>query len=418
MRFHACYLDRNPFFVQGTWFSNALAIETALITAPSRAGNRIFGRALLERLIVSCERAGVKRFFIETPVGRRLELQKLLDSFRSRPEVKVVDRFDNLFAHESGLDSEAPCIALSGNLVFLKSHLSRVLNEASLNPGQVRRVSSADSDSGGEITTGPFGKLLEQAGLRTEPIRRPTRELPFALNGRPEDREEAELRLARSLRWETADKDALMARILDRKLSWRISLRLARTRITPNQVTVANTALGIACGLMFAMVGYYWHLLAAILFLASITIDGVDGELARLQMSETDFGGKLDLITDNIVHVAIFAGIFVGVYRSSNDPAFLYLLPIQLGGFAAAAMATYLALRASGPRAEKWIQAVERCSGRDFAYMLVGFALIDRLSWFCWGTAFGIYVFAIILMVLTVRHWRISSQPDLSVRGS
>ena len=69
---------------------------------------------------------------------------------------------------------------------------------------------------------------------------------------------------------------------------------------------------------MFASPSYWIRLLGALLFLFSITVDGVDGELARLTMSETKFGGNLDLITDNIVHVAIFAGIFWGCYRMSG----------------------------------------------------------------------------------------------------
>jgi phosphatidylglycerophosphate synthase len=378
-----------------------LAIETALISAPSRSDNRIFGRYLLERVILACERAGVRRFFIQAPAGRRSEVECSLGSFRSRSDVTLVDRFELSL---DGIDPESPCIAFAGNLVFSKLQLKRVLDNAAQSPNRVFRFLSSDADHGGEIAVGPMRRLLEQSGLRNEPLRRSTGELPFALNGCPEDRDEAELRLARSLRHETAGTDALLARLLDRRLSWRISLRLARTRITPNQVTIANTLVGLACALMFAIPSYGWRLLASILFLASTTIDGIDGELARLQMRETEWGGRLDVLTDNIVHVAIFAGIFVGAYRASTNRIFLWLLPIQLGGFALAALSTFLALRTQGPQAEKWIEQVERISGRDFAYLLIGFALFNRLEWFCWGTTFGSYVFALVLIWLTVRR--------------
>ncbi|MBV8138583.1 MAG: CDP-alcohol phosphatidyltransferase family protein [Deltaproteobacteria bacterium] len=383
-----------------------MAIETALISAPSRGDNRIFGRYLLERVILACERAGVRRFFIQAPASHRTELECLLGSFRSRSEVTVVDRFEPCL---DGIDPESPCISFAGNLVFSKLQLKRVLDNAAQSPNRVFRFSSSDADHGGEIAVGPMRRLLEQGGLRNEPLRRSTGELPFALNGRPEDRDEAELRLARSLRHETASTDALLARWLDRRLSWRISLRLARTRITPNQVTIANTCIGLACALMFAIPSYGWRLLASVLFLASTTIDGIDGELARLQMCESEWGGKLDVITDNVVHVAVFAGIFIGVYRASANPIFLWLMVVQLAGFALAALSTFMAFRIRGPQAEKWIEKVERISGRDFAYLLIGFALIDRLEWFCWGTAFGIYVFALVLIWLTVRRRRVES---------
>jgi phosphatidylglycerophosphate synthase len=383
-----------------------LAIETALISAPSRGDNRIFGRYLLERVILACERAGVRRFFIQAPASRRSEVEGLLGSFRSRSEVTVVDRFEPCL---DGIDPESPCISFAGNLVFSKLQLKRVLDNAAQSPNRVFRFSSNDADQGGEIAVGPMRRLLEQGGLRNEPLRRSTGELPFALNGRPEDRDEAELRLARSLRHETASTDALLARWLDRRLSWRISLRLARTRITPNQVTIANTSIGLASALMFAIPSYGWRLLASVLFLASITIDGIDGELARLQMCETEWGGKLDVITDNVVHIAVFAGIFIGVYRAGANPIFLWLMVVQLAGFAIAALSTFMAFRIRGPQAEMWIEKVERISGRDFAYLLIGFALFNRLEWFCWGTAFGIYVFAVVLIWLTVRRRRVES---------
>ncbi len=297
--------------------------------------------------------------------------------------------------------------------MFFKSQLEQVLTESADKPGSIVRLTTTDADHGGEIAAGPCGELLRRGGINVnggslgatlgEHFRTPIGELPFALNGRPEDREEAELRLARSLRKETAAKDAPMARWVDRKLSWRISMRLARTAITPNQVTIFNTLLGLTCGWLFSTPGYWTRLLAAILFLVSITIDGVDGELARLKMSETKFGGKLDITTDNIVHVAVFIGIFVGCYRASGSIAYLWLMIMVLIGFGLCSYATYRSFSLRGAIAEKWLEGLDRWSGRDFAYLLVILALINRLEWFAWGTAFGTYVFAFGLIWLTAR---------------
>jgi phosphatidylglycerophosphate synthase len=406
----ACYGDRNISENRKLGFNTTLAIETALIAAPSRSNNRIFGRFLLERLVLACERAGVKRFYIAAPSSRRSEIASSLGSLAGRPGLTVVDKFDSSMAN--GLSPDTPCISFAGNLVFSKQQLKRVMADAAAKPNQILRFFSTDVDRGGQIATGPMQSLLEEGGLWTEPRPRPTGELPFALNGRPEDRIEAEVRLARSLRHETADKDSALAQLLDRKVSWRLSLRLARTRITPNQVTIANTFLGFACAWMFAMPSYGWRLLASLLFVVSTTIDGVDGELARLQMSETEWGGRLDVITDNIVHLAIFIGIYVGAYRASADSVFLWLLPIQLGGFACAIVATFVAFRWRGKQAQEWIDKVDRWTGRDFAYMLIGFALLNRLQWFCWGTAFGIYVFALVLMWLTFQGGNVQPEQE------
>jgi phosphatidylglycerophosphate synthase len=122
-------------------------------------------------------------------------------------------------------------------------------------------------------------------------------------------------------------------------------------------------------------------------------------------MSETKFGGMLDVFTDNVVHVAVFAGIFWGCYRSSGSSSYLYLIPVMLGGFALCGAAVYLALNIGEKGAEEWLGQIDRISGRDFAYLLVILALVNRLGFFAWGAAFGTYVFALVLIWATYRRW-------------
>ena len=381
-------------------------IETALISAPPRSSDQIFRRSLLERLLVSCERAGVKRVYVQASPQDRDEVGKSMGRFASDRRISIVDSFDELLRGPFGLDPSEPCVRLSGNLVFATSHLNGIIERDGGRTGPVMSTVSADYERGGSIATGPLAELIRADQNRASVMHTATY-LPFALNGRVEDRDEAEERLARSLKDETAQTDAPLARYVDRNLSWRISKRLARTSITPNQVTLANTLVGLTSAWMFASPSYWMRLLGSLLFLFSITVDGVDGELARLTMTETRFGGLLDVTTDNIVHVAIFAGIFFGCYRNSGNAWYLYLIPVVLGGFALCGLGVYLALSVSAKGAEEWLGKIDRISGRDFAYLLVILALIDRLGFFAWGAAFGTYVFAFILMWATYRRrWR------------
>ncbi|HXM89446.1 MAG TPA: CDP-alcohol phosphatidyltransferase family protein [Candidatus Acidoferrum sp.] len=358
--------------------------------------------------MINCERAGIKRFVVAASRERYPDVARAMGRFKNSDTVSMVESFGEILnlrnAQELGIDPSAPCVSFSGNLVFAKSHLARILDAHVADPKSVHRAVSTDHDCGGEIATGPIGAILKRGGIANSVAGPSASLLPFALNGRPEDREEAELRLAKSIREESAHKDAPMARWVDRKISWRISYWLAKhTRLTPNMVTVANTMFGLACAWMFAVPNYWMRLFAAIFFLISITIDGVDGELARLKMVESDFGGTLDVVTDNIVHAAVFIGLMVGCYRVAHSVAYLYLIPVQLGGFAMCAVATWRAFNVKGEQAAQWLDKVDRWSGRDFAYMLVVLALINRLEYFAWGTAFGTYVFALVLIWLTGR---------------
>jgi phosphatidylglycerophosphate synthase len=364
----------------------------------------IFGRPLLERLLLLCTREGVRRFIIETHDAPPNEIVRALGSFAGKPEITLVDDFRHFAADGDGLAAATPAIAFRGNLVLARSQLRRAIEAYAEAPSQRMHVDSTDADRGGAIELGPLATLLSDPATGVGSILTERGFLPFALNGRPQDRQEAELRLARSVRAESVYTDAPLAQMIDRRLSWRISYRLARLGVTPNLVTLANTALGVFCAFLFATTGYWNHLAGAILFLVSITIDGVDGELARLRMVESETGARLDVFTDNLVHVAIFIGLLVGCYRVSHDRAYFWLLGLLLSGFGACAISVNRALESAGDETERWIQRIEQATGRDFAYLLVVLAIIGKLLWFAWSTAFGVWIFAGALWLLTNRR--------------
>src|SRR5262245_3850264 len=341
-----------------------------------------------------CERVGVTRFFVAA-ASRDAELHRSLGVFHDRPGVSLVATLGEALEE---LPGETPCIALWGSLVLSPALLGRVIADHAVRPGDVVALASTDAARAGTVAAGPLGRLVEARSpgvVRTAAAG----QLPFALTGRSGDAREAELRLARQLRHESAAKDAPLARWLDRRLSWRISHWLAHTAVTPNQVTLAATALGLLSAWLFASPDYWPRLAAALLFLVSTTLDGVDGELARLKLTESRLGARLDTLTDNLVHVALFAGILTGCYRASGSRAYLSLLAILLGGFALCAIAGWRARRSS--QDPRWVATLERVTGRDFAYVLLVLALLERIQYFAWATAFGTYVFAVALWWLT-----------------
>jgi phosphatidylglycerophosphate synthase len=129
-----------------------------------------------------------------------------------------------------------------------------------------------------------------------------------------------------------------------------------------------------------------------------------------LKLQETAFGHYLDIITDNIVHGAIFIGLAIGLYHQTGHRVYLYLLWFLLGGFLLCAAAVYRVSRAGPDKAES--KTVDSLTGlmanRDFAYLLFALAIIGHLDWFLIGAAAGSYLFAGILLVFDLRRRRSS----------
>src|SRR5208282_3039821 len=178
------------------------------------------------------------------------------------------------------------------------------------------------------------------------------------------------------------------------------------TPLTPNAVTLFNVALGLAGAYLFSRGGYGAQLAGSVIFLLCVILDGVDGEVARLKLKETVFGRYLDIITDNIVHVALFIGLGLGIARQTGDDRYLYVLGVLLGGFAFCAIAVGRALRpgGNGIRSKTLDKLTGLLANRDFAYLLAIVALLNGLKWFLLCAAAGSYLFAAIVFLLDLRR--------------
>ena len=225
----------------------------------------------------------------------------------------------------------------------------------------------------------------------------------------------------------TKPQDGPFARWLNRPISLRLTRWLAETPITPNQITLALLALGLLAALLFANGGYWPMLAAAILFHAQSVLDGCDGEIARLKFMESRWGGVLDVVCDGVVTSAGFFGIGAGLARQLGRPDYAFLgLACALAALGCTSMLFVLAKRsgrfsgsyqsmspfkencatsAAAPMG-RLTRILDGLSRRDYTYLVLALAVIGKLTWFLWVTAFGIGFYLAGLLVLYVASFR------------
>jgi phosphatidylglycerophosphate synthase len=107
-----------------------------------------------------------------------------------------------------------------------------------------------------------------------------------------------------------------VARRLNKPISVRLTRHvLARSSITPNQITLFAAALGIlGCALM-ATGRYFWVVLGLALEHTQSVLDGCDGELARVRFQQSKLGAWLDTFVDDVLNVLMTASAGVGLWR-------------------------------------------------------------------------------------------------------
>lgn len=210
-------------------------------------------------------------------------------------------------------------------------------------------------------------------------------------------------------------RDGFMDRHLNRYLSRPITVVLARTPVTPNQVTIAAGVLGIVAGWLMARGGYWPPIAATVLLQFSAVLDDVDGELARLTRQFSPYGDALDITVDTLTQLAVFAGIAVAVARMSG-PAALYGAggALVAGVLICFPIVTYLERRvfpaaAPTPAVRRMQRYVEILSSRDSSVIVFAAAVTGHLEWFLWGAAVGAHVFWISLLWL----WRVAAQESV-----
>jgi choline kinase/phosphatidylglycerophosphate synthase len=125
----------------------------------------------------------------------------------------------------------------------------------------------------------------------------------------PADRRRAERALVRQAA--RKPEDGPISRLLNRRLSSRISLVLLRTGVSPGAATVGAFLLALAAAVVLALgaVSTAALVTGGILVQLVSILDGVDGEIARASLRSSPFGGFLDTVLDRAADAALLVAL-------------------------------------------------------------------------------------------------------------
>jgi len=225
----------------------------------------------------------------------------------------------------------------------------------------------------------------------------------FPLTG-PSDTGPAETWLLRSL---IKQREGFMSRHFERKISLALTRRLSATRVTPDAMTLVSLAIGLLGASFFLSSSPAYQLAGALLFLAHSILDGCDGELARLKFMESPHGAILDFWGDNVVHVAVFVCMAVGLAlaQEATWPLALGALAVvgTLGAAACASRRTMLDT-ALGGDATWTARLTEAFSHRDFIYLVIALAAVGKAHWVLILASAGTPIFFLLLLWVGARR--------------
>ena len=182
--------------------------------------------------------------------------------------------------------------------------------------------------------------------------------------------------------------DGPVSLLINRRISTRLSGRLARGGVSPNAATFVALLLGVAASAAYA--AQVWWAGGLLMQLASV-FAGVDGEIARRTGKATRYGDFFDTITDRLVEYAGFVAIAVGLAQTDRWDGWAWPLGIAaVGGTFMLALASEKyrsVMHENYPKRQLEPFFAYLASGRDvriFYLMVASFGAIWSLDILVW----------------------------------
>jgi len=350
---------------------NGTRLRQGIRAAPPKPLFRLGGMRLIERVIVTLESRGIRRFRIvvgyrASEVVAALKKSKVLKKLRVKIDFILCPGFRKGNGHSlaSGTgDLDEPFLLAMSDHVYDPRQVDALLEAAAEEPHRTLLVTEPDPertfdledatkvrvDGEGNIVsigkdirrftqvdTGlfyfPAGAAslikdeIDSGGHGISDVVRRTiglnlfRAVPVTGAAwqdvdNPAMARQAETMLLRGL---AKPADGFVSRHLNRRLSVPLTALLVRFGVTPNMVTTAVLLMGLAAAALLFFPPLIW--LAAVLFQLASVVDGTDGEIARLTWSGSKRGAMYDSISDAFRYVSFYAalGVSMGLHGGSR----------------------------------------------------------------------------------------------------
>lgn len=181
-------------------------------------------------------------------------------------------------------------------------------------------------------------------------------------------------------------QEALFARLYLRRCSAPLTRWLSRTRVTPNQVTVAFLLLMFAGAVLQLEQRLRWVSIAGALAMQlGLVLDAVDGEIARIKRIFSIKGVYLDMVGHRLAHALLFGCTGIGLSLRSGEPVWIYLGFAGSYGELALTLMLYAKWRALADYPDVAVRELERIretSGGERRRLKAGFMHASRPSAF------------------------------------
>ena len=153
---------------------------------------------------------------------------------------------------------------------------------------------------------------------------------------------------------------------------------LAKTPITPNQITTLRLLTGVCAALLFATGDGTLAILGSLVFIISMLLDRADGIFARLTESISSQGHKYDLVADTISNAFVFIGIGIGLRHSQLGN---FSIPLGILAGVAVTAVFFLVMKAEDHRGKR-VAELNGYAGfdPDDAMLLIPLAMIFDFS--------------------------------------